>query len=463
MIYELSGGDFNNFEFTIYTNKNSYSNEQPNEKLKDEYKLYLKYIKEISNLFDDKNLKNKIHNILLEKDKNISAYEAIEIIKLFFSTITYSELNEEIYNILYSDTQKKNIYNLKLNRSICSDLIYSYIFIWFSRILTANSNSIMENLKYWKENNFNPYSFCNKLLKYIPNILIINEAIQYLFNYEDTENKDISDETLENLLKISIKIYNSSSIKDIKYKNVYHYTSLYSIYNMLSKSNTADFNNNPAIFLHMSNVVYLNDPKEGILYKDIINKNFGNKINNNTKYVNNKNNEVITRNTYILCFSKDEQERLPMWIQYGDNAKGCRIEFEVPDEIQIRKINYKYKTDKIPNIINYLLNKYKNEKNSVIKKYINDKIIEIQYYYKNIYYKHEDEVRYTTITLPENALEYDFIREGEYFPRLYCKTPYPFKIKSVMLGPKCPNPEQVALYLKRMGVPEVLKSNIKFQ
>lgn len=258
------------------------------------------------------------------------------------------------------------------------------------------------------------------------------------------------EDTYCKICEIDDFIYDNMS--EFKGSTAYQYTSLSSLYKMLHKSKKYRIAN---IFLHMSNVVYLNDPQEGRLYNDLIREklNFDKNIENNIK----------TKNAYVLCLSKDNEERLPMWVQYADSAKGCRIEFEMPYGITMYDMNYCQIKDELPKWIEHMCDKYNACNNEILKKYIEDKLNEIQYYYKDKYYEHEQEVRYTVNVSPENALEYDFVREGEYFPRLYCETQYPFPIKSVMLGPKCPNPEQVALYLKRTGVPEVLKSNIKFQ
>ena len=272
-----------------------------------------------------------------------------------------------------------------------------------------------------------------------------------LFNNVDIKNCQITSLIINELIKIENDIDLHLKNKVFTDGHAYHYTSLTSLYHMLSKSNNSKNFEQPNIYLNASNIIYLNDPQEGKLHQEHI-----------SSSLNNKDIDVDVNNAYIICFCKNNKERLPMWVQYADNAKGCRIEFEIPKRIKTYSVDYKENLN-TPEVVNYLIKIYNDENNDSIKKYIYNRLQEVEYYYKDVYYSHEDEIRYILNASPQNALEYDFIREGEYFPRLYCETPYPFLIKSVMLGPKCPNPEQVILYLKRMGVPEVYKSNIKFQ
>lgn len=454
MIHILGQGKENIKQYNRFNSYYLYDISYLNKNLIDKrYFEDLRYVEMMVESCDKHEIQEKdIHYLLSEPDLHIDIIDAIKIVELFFSNIIYAYKNKNIFNkIKYKMIDKYVIYDeYNFSRFICCELLYEYVLLFFYDVLNAQIYDIKKSLEHWRTNNFNVYLFCNRILKYLPNKIPINEQIQYIL-YEDSRILNELHELLETLLKIELKTKELINNNRVMEKYGYHYTTLNNLNIMLSKSNQSIKSPMPKITLYMNNASSLNDPQEGMLYQKVIYH----------RHI--KNNEIDNRNSYILSFSKDKDEYLPMWVQYADNGKGCRIEFEIPKEIEMFKVNYMKLGDGIPDIIIYLKEEYSNTKDKVLRRYIKDKLSQVQYYYKDIYYKHENEIRYIKNIFPQYVYEYDFVREGEYFPRLYYKTPYPFPIKSVMLGPKCPNPEQVALYLKRMGVPEVLKSNIKFQ
>lgn len=453
MIHKLSR------DMSIYYDDKEYINnvlpheKQIIEKFKDKWYLrYLRYIERINVLSNNENLKEEIYRILLNPDENIDVNNSITLLRVFFSIIIPESIHNEL-NLNYMLDDKS-----EFNRAKCCVLFYQYIKFWFGNIISNNSRYKIKNiLSLWDKSNIDVMMLTANL-KCVPQAdsLIKDKSFFRLFKYFCSNKIKSMTDVYCKICEIDDLIYcNMEEMSKFKNSIAYQYTSLSSLYKMLSKSNKSNNLRLPNISLHMSNVVYLNDPKEGKLYNDLVKEELC--FDENIK------NDIKTQNAYILCLSKDDEERLPMWVQYADGAKGCRIKFKIPSDITMYQINYCENKDELPQIIKYLCDKYNEETNEMSKKYIEDKLNEIQYYYKDKYYEHEKEVRYTLNVSPQNAFEYDFIREGEYFPRLYCETPYTFTILSVTLGPKCPNPEQVALYLKRMGVPEILKSEIKFQ
>lgn len=422
---------------------------------------YILFIQKLIAFKGEFETKNEIREIISKPNKNITSNESYIIMRFVFEFIIPNSL---IYEITDEITNEVN-----LRRAECALLFYKFVVFWFEKVISVKNHHERKSLiTLWSKSPFSPFIFTDYFIKNVPTLKykIEDKTFIYIFVYFIYKNlKDI--EYIYNRIS-EIDEYVLKHLAYAENKYGYQYTSLTSLYNMLSNSNKSYKFNIPKISLHMSNVIYLNDPQEGRLYDNLIDK----ELDNKEAKDNNKNETNIeTKNAYILCLSEDDEERLPMWIQYADGARGCRIEFEIPKKIDMYKINYNYSENNIPNIIEILINQINKERKSLllgvgdysIISYISDRIHEVQYYYKDKYYEHEKEIRYIVNAFPEDAEQYDFIREGEYFPRLYCETPYPFPIKSVMLGPKCPNPEQVALYLKRMGVPEVLKSNIKFQ
>ena len=75
----------------------------------------------------------------------------------------------------------------------------------------------------------------------------------------------------------------------------------------------------------------LNDPMEGV-------------INTNDKAI--RDNEVtwesIINEFRVVCFTRDP-DNLLMWSHYSDGRRGCVIEFELLEEYEVHKINYRDK------------------------------------------------------------------------------------------------------------------------
>lgn len=459
MIHILGQGKENVNQYNGFNSNYSYDIRQLNKESIDKFYMEdLKYIEIMTQSFSKDKNKKHIKSLLLQSNSCINSNDAINILELFFCNIIYDYEGEEYVfdKIKYTKIDTNYVRIDIFSRGICCELLYRYILFFLSGVLNAENDYIEKSIQYWEQHcYFNIYEFSKRILTTLNNINVrvhINKVMEYiLFNNVDIKNCQITSLIINELIKIENDIDLHLKNKVFTDGHAYHYTSLTSLYHMLSKSNNSKNFEQPNIYLNASNIIYLNDPQEGKLHQEHI-----------SSSLNNKDIDVDVNNAYIICFCKNNKERLPMWVQYADNAKGCRIEFEIPKRIKTYSVDYKENLN-TPEVVNYLIKIYNDENNDSIKKYIYNRLQEVEYYYKDVYYSHEDEIRYILNASPQNALEYDFIREGEYFPRLYCETPYPFLIKSVMLGPKCPNPEQVILYLKRMGVPEVYKSNIKFQ
>ena len=236
--------------------------------------------------------------------------------------------------------------------------------------------------------------------------------------------------------------------------SAFHYTTLSALCSMLKESNNAPIGESPRIRLFMSNAEYLNDPGEG-------------KYLDTTRSDSSMRDRTIIspQDTYIISLTLEEKEQLPMWVQYGGDGAGCRIEFDITSRDNFRRVRYLDSGDqadtKVEQIIQDLLD-YKDSE-EIVFEYAKNVIDKIKYQVKSAYYSHENEVRHSTMQIPQLAKEFSFLRPGEVFPRLYCELENPLRIKSVMLGPKCQNVNATALFLYRCGVPEVKVSSIEFR
>ena len=163
-----------------------------------------------------------------------------------------------------------------------------------------------------------------------------------------------------------------------------------------------------------------------------------------------------------------------MWVQYGDNAKGCRIEFKLKKPYFTKVRYYSFQENEsantpetlmLDNIVR-ILSHYKRRWhviNDCIIFWVKFLLKRVGYFYKESYYSHENEIRFIAEHESEDALVHTEAKEGEIFPRLYVECEFPLEVKSVTLGPKCDQQEKIALALKHKGIPKVRRSKISFR
>ena len=414
-----------------------------------------------------------------------------EILKIPFS-ISVSEWVDKISkqddlwivkSFLSLYVENESIFSPK-SREICRLDIAEIIYSSFKKIWSKQENSLIWNdcLVEWGMTHYN----CHHLK---PNLFFWRK--QYDLNHSKSEFDFLS--SIAHLISASeekkIKeqfdcLYNLPSkvdeIQNLEYfkvdadqvKTAYHYTSLSSLYAMIKYSMAI---NSTSVFLHLSNIAYLNDPAEGSL---LIEKLSG-KLDKEDKI------SIPISQTFISSLILASEELLPMWVQYADNAKGCRIEFEL-NGTEFKRVRYCLPTGKIDTSQDTLENSQKQEnilsnkitelingintafpqKNQTLVNYLKKSLDKIRFLFKSSYYQHESEIRLIDNVKPENAkllTDPDYIQSPEDIPRLYVNSEKPFKIKSIMLGPKCPNPEKIDLYLHSQGIKNVQRSSIEFR
>lgn len=226
----------------------------------------------------------------------------------------------------------------------------------------------------------------------------------------------------------------------------YQYTSLVAVYKMLQAKN-GTIKGHPSISLRLSNTAYLNDPKEGALFNDIIQKILNTErgdlrdlrgyFNGNAKNLYGEA-EIGTSEVYVASLSYDKEERLPMWVQYGDWGRGCRIEFEISEQDRFRMLEY-YCKNELPfeEVKNCIINQSSLAVQLTFVGILKDFLEKegLQYLYKEKYYAHENEVRVLKKASPDKKIyTTENIRDGEVFPRLYLESDTNLKLLSVTLG-----------------------------
>ena len=244
-------------------------------------------------------------------------------------------------------------------------------------------------------------------------------------------------------------------------ENVFHYTSIFALEKLTQKN--AKF--------RLSNVAYLNDPEEGkiliSLARDALSKHFA-----GWDFLNQEMAEIAPRESFVgsftICPSHDES--LPMWFQYGDAGKGCRIEFDT-SKFDGGVYQVEYQTENMENYIKQLkliLIEFTNEygindyNDNPVFLFAEAMLQQASYLCKDEHYKHENEARIVIFLPLTKALEEEFIRPGESFPRLFTDIDLSdtLKIKGITFGPKTSNIEKIVGPLVKRGIcPDCIKKS----
>ena len=169
-----------------------------------------------------------------------------------------------------------------------------------------------------------------------------------------------------------------------------------------------------------------------------------------------------------------------MWVHYGDQGRGCIIQFQVTSfEPEIYKVCYEPQKDSSENSFRHyigdvkrILDEYMTNNPSSAKRnddivllFAKESIEQASYLYKSKYYSYEHEARVLQIKSLTEATEREEIRAGESFPRLYTELDNSLEIKSITLGPKVKNPEHIIAVLIKRGIPsdKIHKSTVLYR
>lgn len=250
---------------------------------------------------------------------------------------------------------------------------------------------------------------------------------------------------------------------------LYHYTSLYALEKLTL----------PNAQFHLSNTAYLNDPQEGLLGMNKLSKrSVLDPTTGKRWYASSKSSSDVTVRPSFIASFMTKGDILPMWVQYGSGGAGCCLEFS-PDTISEPLYSVTY-SSKVINAffskIFEILNSYRPSSplsSDPVFRYARTVLDQGCYLYKDISYKHEQEVRIITFAPVYKAKSEDTPRPGDAFPRVYWETPLQknrnlelgLRFSSIILGPTVPNPEQIAVALAQRGYDNLLlkKSKIKFR
>ncbi len=324
----------------------------------------------------------------------------------------------------------------------------------------------------------------NKVIKILDDVRGHND----FFHLKEFESiVDFIDDNLfiKNHPEIRVKIYSNliimmgcadlilrkSKIWDVSKYTVLYYTGVNNLRYLL-EDEKEDIKYRLPIF-HAN---HMNDPEEGKILKNILNEYVPRPIKENSeaskreKY---NENYVFFKSFFV---SENFNEFLPMWVQYGDDAKGVCVLLDSStfNKVDLHRINYIndygkcVNNDEIDELIEDYKKAYKEiiefcdcdleeyeddemkeefkEKIEELLEYINSRII---YLFKHESYMHEKEAR---IIVSKKSSELDDVKtiSGE-VPKLYVYSDYQAYIDEIILGSKMEVPDDFVPFIHYHG------------
>lgn len=330
---------------------------------------------------------------------------------------------------------------------------------------TSYSYALLNNLvdKY-KNKNFDDNDF--KIYKFLSSLLKSNIYPQLESDLDSCIDKNLKC-IIDNVNGIREKL--RFDIDD--YDNFIHYTSLKTLKNLVYRKDEK----NIYARLRLSNARQMNDPNEGYTFLDLIG--IEKKELPVTDY------EISS--FYFASMSqtgedKNLEDSLPMWKQYGDDAKGINLTYhsdyikdlidDINNGIGIYKVCYNANEDSLEEEIAQIKSAFdeiKKENGAERQKYFSSAlnlIDDIRYLFKKADYSYENE--YRIIKSYEGKESEIFTRDSSnsIIPGLYVYIDKELKYSKIKLGPKCDDIDFVAPYIKYVDPNiEVTQSEISYR
>lgn len=301
------------------------------------------------------------------------------------------------------------------------------------------------------------------------------EAIVELFNTNEFLIKNpLSNKIYKNLLELlfhSLEILHETKIRDVSQYIFLYYTKAEHLRLLLED----EIDNNSFYRLPIFHARHMNDPQEGKILQNLLPTNDIFPTDEQNKY---KENYVFLKS--FFSYKRESEatqvtEFLPMWVQYGDDAKGCCVilNHKTFEKTKLRRIVYlsdqgkcsDEKDQKVQIFLDEFVNTYEGllglceEFNSNVKQeqecllkirsLVEDIISSISYLFKHDSYKHEKEVR-LIINKSNSDLDDVNVISGK-VPKLYIYNGNQTYIDEVVLGAKMENPEDYVPFIHKQG------------
>lgn len=268
-------------------------------------------------------------------------------------------------------------------------------------------------------------------------------------------------------------IIQKSRIWDVSKYNVLYYTCTENL-RFLLEDEDDEVNYRLPIF-HAN---HMNDPEEGKLLNNILTESVPRPIQTDSESFQR---EKFTENfaflkSFVISDKENFNEFLPMWVQYGDDAKGVCILLNEStfDNAELIRINYLNDEGKCVNnseidellddyinaykeIVTFIdkeLEKYENdgmkkefkEEIEDLLEYINSRIM---YLFKHESYKHENEAR---VIIAKTSSDLDDVKTiSGAVPKLFIHSNYQTYIDEIILGSKMEVPDDLVPFIHYHG------------
>ena len=297
--------------------------------------------------------------------------------------------------------------------------------------------------------------------------------VDFFYAYESILNNELGNEIYHDLLELSFhasEILHETKLRDISQFIFLYYTKAEHLKILLEDESEG----NSFYRLPMFHARHMNDPQEGKILQNLLQTN---DIFSSDKQNVYKENYVFLKS--FFSYKKDDvkqvKEFLPMWVQYGDDAKGCCVILNQRtfEKNKLRRIVYlsdtgKCSEEKDKRVQQYLekfINAYKRILSNVkkfnsgdmqeqecltkISSLLEDIVFDISYLFKHESYKHEKEVR---IIKNKTSCELNDVKviSGQ-VPKLYIYNDAQTYIDEVVLGSKMENPENYVPFIYKQG------------
>ena len=330
---------------------------------------------------------------------------------------------------------------------------------------TSYSYALLNNLvdKY-KNKNFDDNDF--KIYKFLSSLLKSNIYPQLESDLDSCIDKNLKC-IIDNVNGIREKL--RFDIDD--YDNFIHYTSLKTLKNLVYRKDEK----NIYARLRLSNARQMNDPNEGYTFLDLIG--IEKKELPVTDY------EISS--FYFASMSqtgedKNLEDSLPMWKQYGDDAKGINLTYhsdyikdlidDINNGIGIYKVCYNANEDSLEEEIAQIKSAFdeiKKEDGDERQKYFSSAlnlIDDIRYLFKKTDYSYENEYRIIKSYEGKESEIFTSDSSNSVIPGLYVYIDKELKYSKIKLGPKCDDIDFVAPYIKYVDPNiEVTQSEISYR
>ena len=413
---------------------------------------------------------------IIDLPNEIRENEGVKKALLRNDGITKSEDIIDSNRLLKEINSELNVGNC-VSTEIYRNLIFEYLLAKLKDNDISDENKSLV-FKIVEGCNYN-FELLNNLVKYFldnPDYVQYQEGIDILTTLVERANFDQLKSELETIKNEDLKII-STSVKNIKCTLRYseitgddsfiHYTSLNTLKFLLYK--IEDKNNYPR--LRLSNARQMNDPNEGYTFLDLI----------GIEKIKLTETDYDTSPFFFASMTQtgggqNLDDSLPMWKQYGDDAKGINLTYHseyikslIEEGIEIYKVCYNPTNDSLDSEIDSIKSAFDNIKGNDDDrdKYFSSAlnlIDDIRYLFKEADYSYENEYR---IIKSYEGKEEDIITSetsNSVIPGLYAYIDTELKYSKIKLGPKCDDIDCVAPYIKYVDRNiEVTKSQISYR